>query len=156
LALASETSNAKPYAIRRHFSHRKRSAIRRKRGFSGLFAVSGYRRGDFRAKIPQRSKVLSEKIAMFAYPNTRRGGGLGGGKAMHLIQRVGISAAALVASNAAAFTAPALVLSDLNMRAGPGTNSPVVITVPGGSTVDVLGCDASGWCSVRYGCFGGL
>jgi hypothetical protein len=35
---------------------------------------------------------------------------------MHLTRRVGISAAALVASNAAAFAAPALVLSDLNMR----------------------------------------
>jgi Bacterial SH3 domain len=154
--LASKTSNAKPYAIRRRFSHRKRSAIRRKPAFSGLFAVSRYHQGGFRAKIPQRSKVLFEKIALFAYPNTRRGGVLGGRKAMHLIQRVGISAAALVVSSAAIFAAPALVLSDLNMRAGPGTNSPVVITVPGGSRVDVLGCDASGWCSVRYGRFGGL
>lgn len=50
--------------------------------------------------------------------------------------------------SAAAFAAPALVLSDLIMRAGPGTNSPVVITVPSGGTVDVLGCDASGWCSI--------
>jgi hypothetical protein len=156
LALASETSNAKPYAIRRHFSHRKRSTIRRKRGFSGLFAVSRYHQGGFRAKIPQRSKVLAEEIAIFAYPNTRRGGGLGGRKAMRLIHRIGISVSALVASSVAAFAAPALVLSDLNMRAGPGTNSPLVITVPGGSTVGVLGCDASGWCSVHYGCFGGL
>jgi hypothetical protein len=65
LALASKTSNAKPYAIRGHFSHRKREAIRRKRGFSGLFAVSGYRQSGFKAKIPQRSKALSKKIAMF-------------------------------------------------------------------------------------------
>jgi hypothetical protein len=148
LALASETSNAKPYAIRGHSSHRKRSTIRRKPAFSGLFAVSRYRQGGFRAKIPQRSKVLSEKIAMFAYSNTRRGGVLGARKATHLIQRVGISAGALVVLSAAAFAAPALVLSDLIMRAGPGTNSPVVITVPSGGTVDVLGCDASGWCSI--------
>jgi len=56
---------------------------------------------------------------------------------------------ALLVSSAAAFAAPALVLSDLNIRAGPGMASPVVITVPGGSTVDVLECDPSGWCSVR-------
>jgi hypothetical protein len=56
--LASETSNAKPYAIRGRFSYRKRSRIRRKRGFSGLFAVSGYRRSGFEAKILQRSKAL--------------------------------------------------------------------------------------------------
>jgi uncharacterized protein YraI len=42
------------------------------------------------------------------------------------------------------------------MRAGPGTNSPVVITVPGGSTIDALERDASGWCSVRYGRFDGF
>jgi hypothetical protein len=68
LALASETSNAKPYAIRGRFSYRKTSGIRRKRGYSGLFAVSGYRRSGFKAKIPQRSKALSKKIALFEHP----------------------------------------------------------------------------------------
>ena len=75
---------------------------------------------------------------------------------MQLIQRMGISAATFILSGAAAFAAPALTLSDLNMRAGPGTDSPVVITVPGGSNVDVLGCDAGGWCSVRFGRFAGF
>jgi uncharacterized protein YraI len=75
---------------------------------------------------------------------------------MRLIHRIGISAAALVATSAAAFAAPALTLSDLNMRAGRGTDSPVVITVPGGSTVDVFGCDPSGGCSIRYGRFAGF
>jgi hypothetical protein len=126
LALASETSNAKPYAIRGHFSHRKSGAIRRKRRFSRLFAVSRYRLDGFRAKIPQRSKALSKKTAMFAYPNKCQGGRLGGRKTMRLVRRIGISAAVLVASRAAAFAGPALTLSDLNLRAGPGTNSPVV------------------------------
>ena len=80
LALASETSNAKPYAIRGHFSHRIESAIRRKRRFSRLFAVSRYRLDGLRVKIPQRSKALSKKIAMFAYPNQCQGERLGGRK----------------------------------------------------------------------------
>jgi uncharacterized protein YraI len=75
---------------------------------------------------------------------------------MRLIHRVVILAVAFVASGAAAFAAPALVLSDLNLRAGPGTNSSVVTTGPCGRTVDVFGCDASGWCSVRFGRFEGM
>jgi hypothetical protein len=116
LALASKTSNPKQYAIRGHFSHRKRGGILRKRGFSGLFAVSGYRRSGFKAKIPQRSKALSKEIAMFAHPNMGRGDGLGGIKIMQSIRRIGISAAALVLSGGIACAAPALTLSDLNMR----------------------------------------
>jgi len=63
--------------------------------------------------------------------------------------------AVLALSSGAALAAPAVTLTDVNLRAGPGTDSPVVITVPAGSMVDVLGCDAGGWCSVRYGNFAG-
>jgi hypothetical protein len=122
LALASETSNAKPYAIRRHFSHRKRSGIRRKRGFSGLFAVSGYRRSGFEAKIPQRSKALSEKPALFEPPNAspdwKLGDRSGGRKVMRWIHPIGISAAALVQSSAIVVATPTIMLGDLNLRAG--------------------------------------
>jgi hypothetical protein len=83
----------------------------------------------------------------------RRWDGLEGTKIMQWIQRIGISAAALVLSSAAAGAAPALTLGDLSMRAGSGTDSLIVITVPSGGTVDVLGCDANGWCSVRFGRF---
>jgi len=125
LALASDTSNAKPYAIRGHFSHRKRSAIRRKRRFSGLFAVSGYRRGGLRAKIPQRSKALSKKIAVFDHFQSEAGRLLGRQKNHAIASPDGIPAALLVLSSATALAAPALTLSDLNLRAGSGTNSPV-------------------------------
>ena len=74
---------------------------------------------------------------------------------MRLIHRILTATGALAVSSGVACAAPALVLSDLHMRAGPGTDSPVIVTVPGGSTVDVLGCDAGGWCSVRFGRFAG-
>jgi uncharacterized protein YraI len=74
---------------------------------------------------------------------------------MRLIHRMLTAAGVLAVSSGVAWAAPALVMSDLNMRAGPGTDSPVIVTVPGGSTVDVLGCDASGWCSVRFRRFAG-
>jgi uncharacterized protein YraI len=80
---------------------------------------------------------------------------LGDRKIMRLIHRMLTAAGALAVSSGVACAAPALTLSDLNMRAGPGTDSPIVVTVPGGSTVDVLGCDASGWCSGRFGRFAG-
>jgi hypothetical protein len=124
LALASETSNAKPYAIRGRFSYRKTSGIRRKRGYSGLFAVSGYRRSGFKAKIPQRNKALFKKIALLEYPSARRGDGLGGTKTMQWVHRIGISAAALAFSSVAASAAPTLTRSGLNMRAGPGHGLP--------------------------------
>jgi hypothetical protein len=65
LALASKTSNAKPYAIRGHFSHRKRSGIRRKRVFSGLFAVSGYRRRDLSPKFRNAARLYPGKLPSF-------------------------------------------------------------------------------------------
>jgi hypothetical protein len=88
LVLASETSNAKPYAIRGRFSHRKSDAIRRKRRFSGLFAVFRYRLDALRAKIPQCSKALSRKIALFDHLNTRQGDRSGGRKIMQLPHRI--------------------------------------------------------------------
>ena len=42
---------------------------------------------------------------------------------------------------------PTLVQKDVNLRAGPGTNFPVLFLVPGGSTADVIACNA-GWCQV--------
>jgi hypothetical protein len=98
LALASETSNAKPYAIRRHFSHRKRSGIRRKRGFSELFAVSGYHRSGFEAKISQRSKALSRNIAVFDRPDKEGRRRVGRPKIMPPILRKSAAAGMLVLS----------------------------------------------------------
>jgi Bacterial SH3 domain len=105
--------------------------------------------GRSQGKNPAAQQGFIQKNCHVCVSQSVPGRAVGRQKTMRLSHRIGISAAAFVASSAAAFAAPALTLSDLNMRAGPGTNSPVVITVPGGSTVDVFGCDPSGWCSVR-------
>lgn len=54
---------------------------------------------------------------------------------------------ALALSASAAFASPALVISDLNLRSGPGTQYRSVGVVPGGSTVNVFECQR-GWCAV--------
>jgi len=46
-----------------------------------------------------------------------------------------------------ALAEPAIVMTDLNMRAGPGPEYPVVATIRSDSAVDVLGCMGS-WCDV--------
>lgn len=58
--------------------------------------------------------------------------------------------AAVVALSAqSAVAAPALATNNVNMRQGPGTNYPVIITIPGGSTVEVGGCQGT-WCAVTW------
>jgi uncharacterized protein YraI len=59
-------------------------------------------------------------------------------------------AALLVTLSAAgAEAAPALATNNVNMRQGPGTNYPIVATIPGGSTVEVAGCQGE-WCTVVW------
>jgi SH3-like domain-containing protein len=58
--------------------------------------------------------------------------------------------AVLGASIHGAAAAPALATNNVNMRQGPGTNFPIIMTIPGGSNVDVGGCEAQ-WCSVSFG-----
>jgi hypothetical protein len=66
------------------------------------------------------------------------------------LARRGIGACALVALSAGlAAAAPALVTRDTNQRQGPGTNFAVLGTIPGGSTVEVAGCDGE-WCTVFW------
>lgn len=54
---------------------------------------------------------------------------------------------ALSPSDAAA--APALAATNVNLRAGPGTTYNVIITIPGGTTIDVAGCSGQ-WCQVTW------
>jgi hypothetical protein len=54
---------------------------------------------------------------------------------------------ALWATGAAA--APALATNNVNMRQGPGTNYPIITTIPGGSTVEVAGCEGQ-WCTIVW------
>ena len=62
-----------------------------------------------------------------------------------------IAAAALTALSAgSAGAAPATVGTNTNLRQGPGTNFGVIMTVPGGSVVDVIRCGAE-WCNVMAG-----
>ncbi len=57
-------------------------------------------------------------------------------------------ATCLVLSCGAA-AAQAWTASDLNMRAGPGTNHAVIDVIPQGASVEVYGCER-GWCEVDY------
>jgi uncharacterized protein YgiM (DUF1202 family) len=43
----------------------------------------------------------------------------------------------------------ALVTADVNLRSGPGTNTPIVATIPGGSTVRITSCNGE-WCAVSW------
>ena len=68
--------------------------------------------------------------------------------------RVAACAAAVCAvvavSVQGAAAAPALATNNVNMRQGPGTNYPIILTIPGGSNVDVGGCQEQ-WCAVSFG-----
>ena len=44
---------------------------------------------------------------------------------------------------------PALVTADVNLRSGPGTNAPIIVTIPGGSTVRITSCNGE-WCAVIW------
>ncbi len=62
--------------------------------------------------------------------------------------RGALCAAALTAVSAGlAAAAPATVGTNTNLRQGPGTNFGVIMTVPGGSVVDVIRCGGE-WCNV--------
>ncbi len=53
---------------------------------------------------------------------------------------------------AAASAPPAVTAADVNLRAGPGTNYPVVATIPYGAAVLVDGCLSDfAWCDVIWG-----
>lgn len=54
---------------------------------------------------------------------------------------------ALLAATGAA--SAATVTNDLNLRAGPGTDYPVIDTMPGGSHVSIRNCTGS-WCRVNF------
>lgn len=44
---------------------------------------------------------------------------------------------------------PATVNTNVNLRQGPGTNYPIVMTIPAGAPVAVAGCSGS-WCQVDF------
>ncbi|MBN9672034.1 SH3 domain-containing protein [Roseibium aggregatum] len=77
---------------------------------------------------------------------------------MRSIKRLSLAAATLVLLSLTAFAptgasaATAVVMTDLNMRAGPGTHYPVVRVLPGSASVVIYGCTAgTTWCDVGFG-----
>jgi hypothetical protein len=56
--------------------------------------------------------------------------------------------ASLALATSTASAAPAVVGTDLNLRAGQGVDHRVIGVMPQGSIVDVAGC-GDGWCYVR-------
>jgi uncharacterized protein YraI len=62
-------------------------------------------------------------------------------------------AAFLLLTTSSGFARPATVSTDLNVRAGQGSEYSVTGVIPAGTLVDVTGC-GDGWCYVRdYGGF---
>jgi len=55
----------------------------------------------------------------------------------------------LALSAAGASAAPALAINNVNLRQGPGTTYTIIMTIPGGSNVDVSGCSGQ-WCQVTF------
>lgn len=66
-----------------------------------------------------------------------------------LARRAIVVVGALFLGIAAAAAQPATVTSDLNLRAGPGTNFRVILSMPRGSRVDILDCRGT-WCQVDF------
>ena len=64
--------------------------------------------------------------------------------------KIAASAGVLLALSATgAAAAPALAVNNVNLRQGPGTTYVVIMTIPGGSNVDVGGCSGQ-WCQVTF------
>lgn len=61
--------------------------------------------------------------------------------------KAALSGIILVGMAGAAFAAPAIATSNVNVRSGPGTNYQAINTLLRGDRVDVEGCQA-GWCYV--------
>jgi uncharacterized protein YraI len=68
--------------------------------------------------------------------------------------RAASAAAILALSAVCALATPGVVNTTVNLRQGPGTNTPVLAKIPGGAPVDVTGCSGQ-WCQVRFAGKGG-
>jgi uncharacterized protein YraI len=64
----------------------------------------------------------------------------------------GVSAlAAVIAAPSMAMALQAVAVTDLNMRAGPGSQHPIVTTIQSNGQVEILGCLEQGqWCQVNW------
>lgn len=64
--------------------------------------------------------------------------------------RILAAGAALLLSASGALAAPAVALSGVNVRSGPGTGYGVIGTLPRGVAVEVLSCTPA-WCAIGWG-----
>lgn len=60
-----------------------------------------------------------------------------------------VAATGLLISAGVALARPAVVTTDLNLRAGASTYAPVIIVLPVGATVETHDC-SGGWCAVSW------
>lgn len=68
-----------------------------------------------------------------------------------VVSALTLAAAALLPAAAEA-ASPGLAIRTANLRAGPGTYYPVVVTVPAGARLTTFGCTANySWCDVAWG-----
>ncbi len=63
--------------------------------------------------------------------------------------RIFAAGALLLVTTGSAFAAPAVALSAVNVRSGPGTNYAVIGTLSRGITVEVLSCTPA-WCAIGW------
>ena len=70
---------------------------------------------------------------------------------LHNVAIAGIGLGLAAITPIAAVAANAYATTDVNERAGPGTDYPVVTLIPAGSTLTIFGClSAVDWCDVAY------
>ena len=67
------------------------------------------------------------------------------------MKRIALAAAAALLSTSAYATVTATATTDLNLRAGPTTNSEIIGTISSGGQVIIEGCvEGRSWCEVTY------
>jgi hypothetical protein len=69
---------------------------------------------------------------------------------MNLARAAAGAAILLLLSADLAAARPVAVISDVNLRAGPSTDNPIITLIPRGSVVEVGPC-TNGWCQVAFG-----
>jgi uncharacterized protein YraI len=69
---------------------------------------------------------------------------------MNLARAAAGAAILMLLSADLAAARPVAVISDVNLRAGPGTDNQVITLIPRGSVVEVGAC-TNGWCQVTFG-----
>ena len=69
---------------------------------------------------------------------------------MNLARAAAGAAVLLLLSADLAAARPVAVVSDVNLRAGPGTENQIITLIPRGSVVEVGPC-TNGWCQVTFG-----